>query len=256
MIDIHTHLLNNVDNGSVDIIETLTGLKLAEEAGFTDIILTPHYIEGYYENGYTLIKQKIEELQQKLEENNIGLKIYQGNEIYISINVGDLLKSNTVSSLAGSRYVLVELPQKIKLQELYDLLEEIKTAGYVPVLAHPERYAFVQKNPKALLALVKNYDVIVQANYGSILGQYGKEAQKTLIKMLKTNMVHVLATDTHRTGFVYGHFYKVEKEFLKYISMERFKRLTVTNPKSILEDKPLELEQTKGPKKKLFFAFA
>ena len=255
MIDIHTHLLNNVDNGSMDIIESLTGLKLAEEAGFTDVILTPHYIEGYYENDYTSTKQKIEQLEQKLEENNIKLKVHQGNEIYISKNVGNLIKSNTVSSLAGSRYLLVELPQKVKLVDLNNLLEEIENAGCVPILAHPERYAFVQKNPKVLLSLIKN-GALIQANYGSILGQYGREAQKTLIKMLKNNMVHVLATDTHRTGFVYGHFYKVEKEYLKYISSKKFEELTTITPRNILENNPIEVNQTKSARKGLHFAFA
>ncbi|MBR2786200.1 MAG: hypothetical protein IKD76_01670 [Clostridia bacterium] len=255
MIDIHTHLLNNVDNGSVDIIETLTSLKLAEEAGFTDIILTPHYIEGYYENNYASIKHKIEELKQKLEDNSIKLNIHQGNEIYISKNIVDLIKSHTVSSLAGSKYVLVEYPQKVKLVDLEKILENLKEVGYTPVLAHPERYVFIQKNLRTVNTLI-SHGILMQANYGSILGQYGKEAQRTLIKMLKNNMVHVLATDTHRTGFVYGHFYKVEKEFLKYISRDKFEELTVTVPRNIIENKTIEVEQTKNNRKRLHFAFA
>lgn len=95
----------------------------------------------------------------------------------------------------------------------------------------------------------------MQSNYGSIIGQYGKEAQKALIKMLKSNMVHLLGSDTHRTGFIYGHFGRVEREFLKYISEEKFEELTTKNPSQILEDNKIEIEEP-TPVKRRLFAFA
>lgn len=254
MIDIHTHLLNGVDDGSRDVIESLTSFKLAEEAGFTDIILTPHYIKDYYDNDYETIKPKIEELKSKLYDNNILIKLHHGNEVYISEDIGELIKNGTVAKLAKSRYILFELPQKSRLLTLNQLVEDIIAAGCVPVLAHPERYMFVQHNPNELLPLIKR-GVLMQSNYGSIIGQYGKEAQKTLIKMLKNNMVHLLGSDTHRTGFIYGHFNKVEKEFLKYISEEKFEELTTKNPMDILENNKIEIEQP-ATKKRRLFAFA
>ena len=254
MIDIHTHLLNEVDDGSRDVIESLTSLKIAEEAGFTDIILTPHYIKGYYDNDYEFIKPKIEELKSKLYDNNILVKLHHGNEVYISEDIGELIKNRTVAKLARSRYLLFELPQKSKMLTLNQLVEDIKAAGCVPVLAHPERYLFVQHNPNELIPLIQK-GVLMQSNYGSIIGQYGKEAQKTLVKMLKSNMVHFLGSDTHRTGYIYGHFDRVEREFLKYISEEKFKELTTKNPRQILENNKIEISEPVAVKKKLF-AFA
>ncbi len=255
MIDIHTHLLNGVDDGSRDVIESLTSLKLAEEAGFTDIILTPHYIEGYYENDYTSTHPKIAELQQELYDNNILIKLHHGNEVYISENIGELIEKGVVSKLGDSKYLLFELPQRSRMLTLNNLVEDIKATGCIPVLAHPERYMFVQHNPNELLPLIEK-GVLMQSNYGSILGQYGKEAQKALVKMLKNNMVHFLGTDTHRTGFIYGHFDKVEREFLKCISEEKFQELTTTNAEKILNNEPIEIEKPTAVKKKLFFAFA
>ena len=255
MIDIHTHLLNNVDDGSRDVIESLTSLKLAKLAGFTDVILTPHYICGHYENDYQTIKPKLYDLKIKLNENNISLKIHQGNEVYISEDIGELIKNGVVSKLAKSRYLLFELPQKSRVLTLNNVIDEIISAGCVPVLAHPERYLFVQHNPNELLPLIQK-GVLIQSNYGSIIGQYGKEAQKTIIKILKSNMVHFLASDTHRTGYIYGHFDRVEREFLKYISEEKFEELTTTNPRQIIENNPIEIEEPVAVKKKLFFAFA
>ena len=93
----------------------------------------------------------------------------------------------------------------------------------------------------------------MQSNYGSIIGQYGKEANKTIIQMLKNNMIHFLGTDTHRQGYIYGHFYKVEREFLKYISEEKFMELTTTNANNILENNEIEIEAPTLIKKRFFF---
>ena len=251
MIDVHCHLLNEVDDGCRNAIESLTNIKLAEEAGFTDIILTPHYIENYYENDYTSIKPQVAELQAKVYDNNILVKLHQGNEVYISENIGEMIENNVVSKLARSRYVLFELPLKTKVLNLDNIISQIKTAGCVPILAHPERYTFIQKNPNEVAKIISK-GVLIQSNYGSILGQYGKEAQKTIIKMLKNNMIHFLGTDTHRQGYIYGHFYRVEKEFLKYISEEKFEELTTTNPRNIIENNSIKIEEPKARRRWLF----
>ncbi|MBR4261232.1 MAG: hypothetical protein IKQ33_04715 [Clostridia bacterium] len=252
MIDIHCHLLNGVDDGCRDVIESLTSIKLAEEAGFTDIIVTPHYIENYYENDYESIKPLVGELQSKLYDNNILVKLHQGNEVYISEKIGDLIANNIVSKLGNSKYVLFELPQKTKVLNLENVISQIKAAGCVPVLAHPERYLFIQHNPNEINKLISQ-GVLMQCNYGSIIGQYGKNAQKTLIKMLKKNMVHFLGTDTHRQGYIYGHFYRIEKEYLKYISEEKFEKLTTINPRNIIDNNDIEIQQPKTAKRKWLF---
>ena len=251
MIDIHNHLLNNVDDGARDVIESITSLKLAEEAGFTDIILTPHYIENYYENSIERMEPKIDELKTKLRDNGVDISVHMGNEVYISDSIVKLMENGEVCTLAGSAYFLFELPQKNKILNLNGIIEQIKEQGCIPVLAHPERYLFVQQNPNVLKDFIKN-GVIMQSNYGSIIGQYGKEAQKTIIKMLKSNMVHILGTDTHRSGYIYSHFDKVKKEFLKYVSEEKFIELTELNPEYILQNKMIKVDEPKKVKKGLF----
>ena len=253
MIDIHTHLLNGVDDGSRDFIESLTNLKLAEKAGFTDIILTPHYIENYYENDYESTNPKIQALKSKLYENNVLITLHQGNEVYISENIGDLIKRNVVSKLGKSKYLLFELPMKSRLLTLDNLIMDIKEAGCIPVLAHPERYVYVQQHPNEVARLISK-GVLIQSNYGSIIGQYGKEANKTLIKLLRNNMVHFLGSDTHRNGHIYAHFDKIKKELLKHVSEEKLLELTTTNAMHILEDEPIEIEEPTLVKKRWLFA--
>lgn len=252
MIDIHTHLLNNVDDGSRNVMESLNSFKLAVEAGFTDIILTPHYIEGNYENEFELIEPKIEELKTKIEDNNITVNVYHGNEVYITEHMGDLIQKGKIATLAGSKYLLFELPMNSRILTLNNVIMQIQETGAIPVLAHPERYKFVQDNPNVLRELIAT-GVLMQSNYGSIIGQYGKGAKKTIIKMLKYNMVHFLGTDTHRTGYIYEHFYKVRKEFLKYVSREKFEELTTKNAECILKNCLVKIEKPIEEKKRGFF---
>lgn len=252
MIDIHTHILNNVDDGARDSIESLTCLKLAEKAGFTDIILTPHYIENSFENGPSIIQPKIEELKSKVEDNQINIKLYIGNEVYVSDNMVERMENGEIATLAGSRYFLFELPLESKIIVLDTIISKIKEVGAIPVLAHPERYSFVQHNPNVLIELISK-GTLMQCNYGSILGRYGKSAKRALVKMLKSNMVHFLGTDTHRSGSIYKDFEKVEKNFLKYINKRKFNELTIINPKCVLQDILFDIEEPVKTKQFKFF---
>lgn len=164
MIDIHCHLLNGVDDGSDDIESSINALKLAEKSGFTDVILTPHYIKDYYDNGIENTKDKISELKQEVFKNNILINLHQGNEIYICDDICELLLAGVPATLAGSKYVLFELPLNNKLFNVTDVIKKIKQNGYKPILAHPERYSYIQENPNELIEYIRA-GVLVQSNF-------------------------------------------------------------------------------------------
>ena len=137
MIDIHCHILNNVDDGASNISQSIHSLRLAEKAGFTDIILTPHYIQNYYENTTDSLEPLVNNLKQQVYKKNIIINLHQGNEIYICENLIELLENKTVCTLAKSKYVLFELPLKQKLYITNNIIKQLKEKGYIPVLAHP-----------------------------------------------------------------------------------------------------------------------
>ena len=110
MIDIHTHLIPNVDDGSKDLETTLEIFKEAKEAGFTDIILTSHYMTDYYETKADELISWKDKLQEIIEEKNMGLKLYSGMEIYITEELDKLMKDGKLLTLANSKYILIELP--------------------------------------------------------------------------------------------------------------------------------------------------
>lgn len=254
MIDIHCHLLHGVDDGSDDLEGSLDALKLAEKAGFTDIILTPHYIKDYYDNSIENTKDKIKELKQEVLSNNILINLHQGNEIYICDDICDLLLAGVPSTLASSKYVLFELPLTNKVFNVTDIIRKLKQNGYKPILAHPERYSYIQENPNELIEYIRA-GVLIQSNYGSIVGRYGKDTEKTLGKLLENNMVHLLASDTHKRGFVYEEMSFILDELSKYASKQTIKRLTNSNPKCIIQNEEFQIPVPTEVKKKKFFFF-
>ena len=147
MIDIHNHILPNIDDGSKSFEESINILKQAYESGVTDIIVTPHFILGSsYSSKVKDNETILKELKNKLKLENININLYLGNEIFVENNMLELLKSKSVTSLNKSRYVLFELPMNNNFKGLKDLLFNLQVNGYIPVIAHPERYRFIKEN--------------------------------------------------------------------------------------------------------------
>ena len=242
MIDIHTHVVFGVDDGAKTIEESVTMLLEAEKAGYTDIIATPHYMEGYYEVPKKEISKKIELLNNVLSSNNIKLKIHQGNEIYFTDKITALIKDEQATSLNDSKYVLFETPMNAMplnlLQIIYQLLEKDK----IPIIAHPERYTFIQENPNEVYRLIQD-GVLFQSNIGSIVGVYGKEAQKTVVQLLKNNMVHFFGSDTHRSNSIYKEVEHAIAEMKKIISEEQIRKLTYDNAQKVLNNEKFEIDE-------------
>ena len=227
MTDIHSHILFDVDDGSRNIDESIELLKKMYELGFKNVILTSHYIEGSEyccENKEKKIKFK--EIQKKLDEQDIDINIFLGNEILINNNIYDLIKTGKIHTLNNTRYILVELPFHNQIINLEDVIYELKIKGLIPIIAHPERYSYFQDNYKEVDRL-REEGFLFQANYASILGYYGKESQKLLKYMLKKHYIDYFGTDIHRTTktFVLDNFEKIEKQIVKITKKDYYEEI-------------------------------
>lgn len=236
MIDIHTHIIPNIDDGATSVDETINLIKEAEEAGFTDIILTPHYITNYYDTPGCEVHFWKESLQKVLDEKNININLHSGMEIYIAEDIDKLLTSGTIISLANSKYLLLELPMNNILKKIDDILFVLQSMGYKIIIAHPERYKAVQENINYAIQL-KEKGCLLQSNYGSIVGLYGKNAKKTFKKLIKLNLISFLGTDTHKQKTIYKFMPQILKKLKKIISKEELHILTTENPQLILNKK-------------------
>ena len=242
MVDIHSHIVFDVDDGSQNLDSSIKILREAKAAGFDKIILTPHYMEDYYIVSKKEIQNKIEILKNKCREENIQIELYQGNEIYISNQIDEFLKQNIACSLNDSRYVLFETPLSIEPSNLVEVIYKIKELGKIPVLAHPERYAYIQANPNRLLEL-SEIGVLFQANYGSIIGFYGKQAEKTIKLLLKNNFIHFFGSDVHKEGNIYPYIEEAKNAIVKIIGEEKFKDFSENNILKVINDEEIDIEE-------------
>lgn len=232
MIDFHSHILPGIDDGAKNLEQSIAMVNEAKKVGFTKIISTSHYMENYYECNEKNRKELLEQVQKNVN----GIELCLGNEIYITNNIIELLQNGQASSINGTKYVLFEFPL-ITTRPMNDkeVIYRLVENGYIPIIAHPERYPFIQENPDYLFEL-EEMGALFQANYGSIIGMYGLKAKKTLKILLKSNLVSFFGSDVHRPEQVYNKMPKIIKKLKKIISNEEFEEFTEINPEKVLKN--------------------
>lgn len=237
-IDIHSHILYGVDDGSKSIISSIQIIKEQVKLGFTDIILTPHYIENSkYRVNNSEKKYLLNTLKEELKREDIDVNLYLGNEVYINDNILNLIDNDEICLLNNSKYLLIELPMFLEFNNALNVIYELKEHGIIPILAHPERYDFIQKD---VTRINEFYEAgcLFQANYGSIIGIYGKNSKKTLKKLLKLGYIDFLGTDVHfPDNKIYNNMDKIIKRITKLVGEDKFNDLVFNNPNKVLNNK-------------------
>lgn len=236
MIDFHTHILPNIDDGSRSIDETFNLIKEAKEAGFEGIVLTSHYIEKYYETNVPERDVWVNAISENLRNKGMDIDVYLGNEIYMSENIMQLLIDGKASTINNSCYVLFEMPLNVEPMNLYDVIYSLQEHKLIPILAHPERYTFVQKEPELITDLIEK-GVLMQANYASILGYYGEKAQYIVRKFFEHNMIHFLGSDVHRQNTIYKMIPQAMEKIEEIVGANKLEELTTINPKLAVNKK-------------------
>ena len=258
MIDFHSHILPNIDDGSTSMEESVKLIKEAAQAGFTGIISTSHYLQNYYECDEAertgLLAELAEQVKMADVKSSGGIgkekssdddtssfaeysrmpKLYLGNEIYITTEMVELLEERKASTINGTNYVLFELPMNSKPLFVKEVVYKLIENGYKPIIAHPERYSYVKEDIEYVRDL-KNMGALFQSNYGSVIGMYGSSAKKTLKKLLKEDLISFLGSDVHAVGQIYPQIPKILKKLEKWISAEKLEELTTLNAEKVLE---------------------
>ena len=236
MVDIHSHILPNIDDGSKSLEESITIIKKLEQLGFTDIVFTPHFILSTPYQSSILENQKLlEKIKQNIDSN---INLYLGNEVFACMEMVSYLKNMKMSTINNSRYVLFELPRNSKLNDLNELIFSLKINKFIPVLAHPERY-MILKDKNVIDDLIER-GVYFEVNYESIIGKYGKDVKKTAKYLLKNKKFHFLATDIHRAdSSFFKDFKKIKKKIIRLIGKDYFTKVTYYNPINVINDKDI-----------------
>ena len=190
MIDIHSHLVPGVDDGSQSIEESLALLKQAEEDGITELITTPHFMKnGQFRIRASELVKRFNELKQAYQG---SVKLHLGNELYIHPELPELLEQGDILTLAESKTILVEFPFQSYKNEYDEILYEL-SLKYRIIIAHPERYQYVQEDPNFCLQWLKE-GYYLQANQSSL---FKKETKKVLLPMIEHGFISFIASDAH-----------------------------------------------------------
>lgn len=195
MKDLHSHFIYGVDDGAKNIDYTKDMLVCAKNAGVKDIVFTPHYMmdtiyTSKVSNNMKIFKS-IEKIAKELEMN-----VYLGNEVFINNDIVELYKKKEITTINNSRYMLIEIPLDTKINNVLDIFFEMISNGIIPILAHPERYIPYYKD----LNFFKKLDemgVLMQINFSSLTGGYGRQAKKMAKLLLKNNLISFVGSDIH-----------------------------------------------------------
>lgn len=195
-IDLHSHILPEVDDGSDSMEQTVNMLKIAYEEGIRVMVATSHYYPGRFEEPISVLNNKLIQIQDRIADLLPDLELLLGCEIYYNHESIGLLKEGVIPTIADTRYILVEFSPLTEYRYLKNGLSDFILEGYIPILAHVERYENVVKDMGRVMELI-DIGVCIQVNAMSITGEMGKGYQAITKKLLKYQYVHIIATDAH-----------------------------------------------------------
>ena len=199
-IDIHTHILPATDDGAKDMAEAITMLKMAWDCGTRMVVLTPHYRAAYKKIATSQIYETFHQLVAEAQQEVPGMELRLGRELHNEQDLPDKLRTGEAIALAQTRYVLLEFSSVSLRSQIVRGVENVLYSGYVPIIAHVERYAAFRED-KDLIDEVLNMGALIQVNAESVLGENGWGTRRYCHKLLRTQKVHFIASDAHQVDW-------------------------------------------------------
>ncbi len=249
MIDIHSHILPGIDDGAKDLEGSIEMARKAVQEGIHTIIATPHHKNEKFENPKQDILPLVEQLNRRLQEENINLNILPGQEVRIFGELLEDYEKGTILPLASSSYLFIEFPSDSVPRYTEKLIYDIQLTGFQPIIVHPERNAELMERPEKLYRLVKN-GAATQLTAASIAGYFGKNIQKFTGQIIEANLAHFIASDAHNIttrAFKMKEAYDfIEKKYgsqMVYYFMENAELLI--DQKAIFKEIPQQVKKKK-----------
>ena len=259
MIDMHSHILPGLDDGAADWDQALAMARVAVNDGITEMVCTPHWVPGKYENDRETVLRRFAEFEKLLEDQRIPLTIHSGTELRIDISIPERLKDGRLLTLNnGSGYVLLELPDETMPENLHEFFWNLQLAGYRPILSHVERNTYFLENPHRLLHWVENW-ILTQITAASLLEGFAEEIREFALFLVKHRLVHMLVTDTHSLNMRKPQLSGARRAIENLEGPETATRMVCDTPRQILRGEhvpvisPMPLEEPR--KRKGFWSF-
>lgn len=238
MIDLHCHILPELDDGSRSLEESLAMARMAVDSGVKAMAATPHCAEGNARE----VMETWSLLRQALEEAQIPLKLLPGMEIFGTPETPRLLREGKLITLNGSRYPLIEFSFRSDAEQETGILRSVCKMGFRPVVAHPERYDFVRENPE-IVNRWHRMGCLLQVNRGSLLGRFGGSVRMMAEELTARGFVAAVASDAHSPRVRTPWMADVRELLAQEISPRYARALLRDNPGRILKDEPITLAE-------------
>ncbi|RIX45883.1 protein tyrosine phosphatase [Paenibacillus nanensis] len=236
MIDIHTHILPGLDDGASNERDAIDMARAASAEGITTIVATPHHANGKYMNFAADVREHADGLNVRLAQAGIPISIVPGQEIRVHDDLLDAWGRGELLTLAGSRYVMLEMPSSRIPHYMSSLIHELHVMKLRPIIAHPERNAEVVEHPERLEELIE-LGAYGQVTTHSLLGGFGKKIEQASWRLMKQGSIHIVSSDAHhveRRGFRLREAHSAVNRVMGEEWSEYFKG----NAEAVLADKP------------------
>lgn len=236
LIDLHCHLLPGIDDGSKSLDESLEMARMLVADGVSIVACTPHIMPGVFNNDGWAIRQEIEKLQQAIRDAEIPLYLVTGADVHIAPGLPQSLRSGAVLSLHDTRYVLIEPPHHVAPPRIEDTFFELMTAGYVPVLTHPERLSWIEQRYSTVKRLFEA-GTWMQITAGAILGDFGSRPKYWAERMIDEGACHIVATDAHNVKRRPPRLRAAFEALVKRVGETEATNMVLYRPYAILENR-------------------
>jgi tyrosine-protein phosphatase YwqE len=196
-IDVHSHLLPGLDDGSKNMEETIQLLQRFIQLGYKKVITTPHVMSDFYRNTPEIILNKLQDVRSVMEAQQLNIEIEAAAEYYLDEVFVKKIHNEEALLTFGDKYLLFETSFYNKPFQISEVIFDLQSQGYKPVFAHPERYIYLYDEFDFLVDLAEK-GVVLQINLNSLSGYYGKAAQEVAEKLIDLNLTYLVGTDCHQ----------------------------------------------------------
>jgi protein-tyrosine phosphatase len=248
MIDMHSHILFGVDDGPRTLGDSLDLIKEEIKKGVNKIILTPHFNKRKGDAGIDLINENFKSVSEAVSAESLEVELFLGCEVYLDFNYYDTIWKEPLITLADSDYMLIEFSLTDILKNIPEICYEIGLKGYIPIIAHVERYDILYNNNK-LIKDILNEGAHFQVNASAVINKEDRESHKFVNYLLKNELVSFVASDVHNRdsrGFYLDEAYRTVN---KTCSHNYTENIFVKNQENIIMNKYFDNPRLETSKK-------
>lgn len=241
MIDIHCHLIPNIDDGAESIEEACEMLSLAYDAGTLAMVATPHYYNSSQcsvDSSRAMVCEAYRRLKEEVARRRLPINIYLGAEQFGINDMLGLVAANEIITINSSKYVLIEFDFCDDIRRVNYCLTQLIKSGYVPIVAHPERYEFFQESPYSVYDIL-DLGCLLQVNKGSPLGRYGNDEERLSWWLLEHQIVHFIASDCHGIDRRSPDMRESRSILSQVLPADYVQELFYENPMSVLKNEDI-----------------